>query len=144
MKIYTSNFSSVKNLVKQGIVPIGTVIFPPKWYTGLNYQVLAPRPEMLKMSETVYVLKYMEILARLKPEVVIQDLVKLGNGKDVALLCFEKPGDFCHRQLVCKWLNDFLESVGSDVKVSEFVYDPFNVIDPGPSENDLPTQTSLF
>lgn len=27
------------------------------------------------------------------------------NGKDIALICYEKPSDFCHRHLVAEWLN---------------------------------------
>ena len=28
-----------------------------------------------------------------------------GYDKDVALVCYEKPSDFCHRHLVADWLN---------------------------------------
>ncbi|NTV02456.1 MAG: DUF488 domain-containing protein [Chlorobiaceae bacterium] len=28
-------------------------------------------------------------------------------GEDVVLLCFERPSDFCHRQLVSKWLRQY-------------------------------------
>ena len=38
---------------------------------------------------------------------VIQELTALGGGHDVILLCFEKPGEFCHRHLVVQWLNQF-------------------------------------
>ena len=32
-------------------------------------------------------------------------LVPNVNGKDIALICYEKPSDFCHRHLVAEWLN---------------------------------------
>jgi uncharacterized protein (DUF488 family) len=38
---------------------------------------------------------------------VIEDLQKIANTKDtdkIILLCYEKPGDFCHRHLVADWL----------------------------------------
>lgn len=30
--------------------------------------------------------------------------MKLSGGKDIALICYEKPTDFCHRHLVAEWL----------------------------------------
>ena len=33
-------------------------------------------------------------------------LVPNVNGKNIALICYEKPSDFCHRHLVAEWLND--------------------------------------
>ena len=39
---------------------------------------------------------------------VIQELTALGGGHDVILLCFEKPGEFCHRHLVAQWLKSNL------------------------------------
>jgi hypothetical protein len=29
------------------------------------------------------------------------------KGKDIALVCYEKPEDFCHRHLVAEWLKKF-------------------------------------
>lgn len=26
-------------------------------------------------------------------------------GKEICLICYEKPSDFCHRHLVADWLN---------------------------------------
>ena len=30
----------------------------------------------------------------------------MSDNRDIALLCFEKPSDFCHRHLVASWLNE--------------------------------------
>lgn len=27
------------------------------------------------------------------------------DSEDIALICYEKPSDFCHRHLVAEWLN---------------------------------------
>jgi uncharacterized protein (DUF488 family) len=41
---------------------------------------------------------------------VVFELNELANGRfkdtDIALICYEKPSDFCHRHLVSKWLNE--------------------------------------
>ena len=42
---------------------------------------------------------------------VLKDLTDLINsvndhiGKEICLICYEKPSDFCHRHLVADWLN---------------------------------------
>ena len=30
----------------------------------------------------------------------------MAGTEDIALVCYEKPGDFCHRHLVADWLNE--------------------------------------
>lgn len=37
----------------------------------------------------------------LNPNDILKEL-----GEDAVLLCYEKPGDFCHRHLVSQWLNE--------------------------------------
>ena len=39
-----------------------------------------------------------------------------GKGKDIALICYEKPGEFCHRNIVREWLKEF------GYKVEEYVF----------------------
>ena len=38
---------------------------------------------------------------------VVKELYKLAEksqDEDIVLICYEKPGDFCHRHLVANWL----------------------------------------
>lgn len=37
-------------------------------------------------------------------DVIMRELSELSEGKDVALICYEKSSDFCHRHLVAEWL----------------------------------------
>ena len=46
---------------------------------------------------------YDKILNELDPYQVFKEL-----GENSVLLCYEKPGQFCHRHLVAKWLMDNL------------------------------------
>ena len=63
-----------------------------------------------------------EVLGPLNPQKVLDDIQalipeKIRNGMSapvwendnvhVVLLCYEKRGDFCHRHLVSKWINDW-------------------------------------
>lgn len=107
--IYTSYFANVRRLPPE-IVPVSIALYSPRWFSGLCYRKLAPTVDILrewKSNPDVerYVRLYQsDILARLSPYSVACDLMIMSEGKDVALLCYERPGDFCHRHLVADWL----------------------------------------
>lgn len=118
-EIKTSYFGNIKKLEAAGIKTISISRYPPKWYSGLQLQKLAPTGPMLKMKDAEYTLKFKEILSKLNPNEVKAELESMGNGKPVAMLCFERPQDFCHRHLVAAWLN---ESCGTNI--TEFGVEP--------------------
>ena len=111
MKIYTSYFANIKKLPKN-IIPISISRFPPKWFNGIMFKQLAPSKEILlnyKGNHKLYIQKYTaEILDNLNATDIYNQLQELSNGYDIALVCFEKPTDFCHRHIVSKWLNEKL------------------------------------
>ena len=132
MKIYTSYFSNGAKLTKAGIMMIGIALYTPKWFTGLSNKYVSPSWDILHNSKSKedYVQRFnSEILAHRDPKAFFSAIEKMANGKDVALCCFEKPDDFCHRHLVAKWLNEKL-----GVQVEEF----------GISKNPVYSEQSLF
>ena len=113
--IYTSYFAKLKSL-PDNIVPISICGKAPDWYEGLQYKKLAPKYDFfMKWKENhdndYYIKCYKEqVLNKLNVEDVIFDLVGILNVNediDIALLCYEKPSDFCHRHLLAKWLNKY-------------------------------------
>lgn len=112
MKIYTTYFSRLKDLV-DGIVPISIAIKAPAGYDILTYRALAPTWAILKAykdskDKGAYIEEYTEqILSKLTVEQVVDELAFLSNGQDVALVCWEKPSEFCHRQLISEWFNNY-------------------------------------
>lgn len=109
MLIYTSYFAQVKNLPSD-IVPISIAA---KQVPGWRYQVykaLAPTYNILydykrDGDKDHYIAAYLrDVLRHLSPEKVVVDLEKLSDGKDIALICYEKSGSFCHRHVVARWL----------------------------------------
>lgn len=76
---------------------------------------LAPTPELLNVGKsnsdkTEYIKRYKEeVLGVLDPNEVARDI-----GHNGVIMCYEKVGDFCHRNLVADWLRYY----GYDV--SEF------------------------
>ena len=121
MKIYTSYFANLKNLEKEDILPIGICCYPPKWFNGPNLGAIAPTPDILekcKSSHAEYEKRYKaEVLSIFKDvSTLINKISYISGGKDVALCCYEKPSDFCHRHIVAKWLE---EQAGIEVKEFE-------------------------
>lgn len=115
MKIYTSYFGNLRKLRENNIVPVSIARWKPKFYEGATMLSLAPTVYMLKQaSEEEYLKMYDDILHKLDLKEITKSLYYLGGGNDIALLCYEKPGDFCHRHL----LADFLNKNGYEV--SEF------------------------
>lgn len=110
--IYTSYFAKLKSL-PDNIIPISICGKAPDWYKGLQYKKLAPKYDFfMKWKENHdndYYIKCFNsrVLSNLYPEMVLMDLIELANDceKDICLICYEKPSDFCHRHLVADWLN---------------------------------------
>ena len=107
IRIYTSNYKKGG----KGNVEISIAGKCHDGYTGLEYKKLAPKlgfwKEWHKTRDNDYYIQhfYDEVLSHLNPEEVVLKLAELSNGRDVCLLCYEEPGEFCHRFLVSEWLN---------------------------------------
>jgi hypothetical protein len=101
----------------------------PTWYVGKEYKLLAPKYWFFKKykedHDKEFYIKhfYLEVLNPLDPQKVYDDL-----GENAVLLCYEKPGDFCHRFIVAEWLYYNL-----DIKIPEFGYN----ITTEPEHNEL-------
>jgi hypothetical protein len=108
--LQTSNFSRAGR--DPSIKCVSIALYAPRGYPKVRrYPALAPTRQMLKMGEAEYRAAYQEILDRLDPRKVYQEL-----GEDAVLLCWEKPGEFCHRRLVAEWLEKHL-----GVEIPEYV-----------------------
>ena len=112
--IYTGYWAKTKEYEKENLVSVGISGWSPNGYTGKTYKKLAPKYSWWKewhdkkLGTDWYTAKYKEtVLQPLNPYTVIQELTALGDRRDVILLCFEKPDEFCHRHLVAQWLNQF-------------------------------------
>ena len=108
--IYTSYFAQLKN-IPDNIVPITNCGKAPDWYTGIQYKKLAPKYDFFvkwkQNNDNNYYIKCFieQVLSKLNAKDVEQELYKLSNNKDVVLICYEKPENFCHRHIVSAWLN---------------------------------------
>ena len=109
--IYTSYYGNLRNISKN-IFRIAISRTSPIDQLAPTYKDLMPTLEdLFKYRATndwaVYESNYKaDVLSKLNPDDVVKDLYDLSGGRDVVLLCYEKPPRFCHRQIVAKWLND--------------------------------------
>ena len=111
--IYTSYFSNYKQF-PAGSVVVSIAQFAPKGWKGLELRSLAPPKEKLMMyknheiDEKVFEWWY---LIQLNKDVNLRDrVIKLLQGLEekygnVVLCCYEKKGEFCHRQVLREWLD---------------------------------------
>ena len=107
--IYTGRFDDVQKYEKAGLIPVSIAGWAPEDYHGIQFKTLAPKYSWWKewrdqhLSNDWYRVKYQEtVLDKLNPKVIANRLNSF--GKDVVLLCYERPEEFCHRQLVAHWL----------------------------------------
>ena len=133
MKVYTSYFGNSSKLAKANVMVVGITLYPPKWFYGPNLREVAPTPQIFAISnqpDEVYNPRFRrEVLGKVNPQEFYEKLKQLGHGKDVALCCYEKPDDKCHRFLVAEWLEQNL-----GIEVPEF----------GVSKNPKVVQADLF
>lgn len=124
MRIYTGYYGNMR--AYQGMTCVAISLSVPKWLSAplSNIRELNPKPWMLHMEKEQYTEAYNRILAKLSARKIIDFINTVSDGKPVVLLCFEKPCDFCHRELVAAWLNrelglDVQEYVKPDAAESE-------------------------
>jgi len=73
------------------------------------FSKLAPGKWFNSVSEEEYrVLFAEEVLAVLDPQATWDALHALAGPHEPILLCWEKPGEFCHRRIVATWFEEHL------------------------------------
>ena len=127
--IYTTYFSKLKDL-PSNIIPIAICGKSPDWYRGLEYKKLAPKYSFFKVwketHDNEFYIKCFEeqVLNNLNVLDVVTDLYSMisdpsiqqylymvncppwaNDRYHIALVCYEKPDNFCHRHLVAEWFN---------------------------------------
>lgn len=110
--IYTTYFAKLRSL-PEDIIPVAICAKPPTGFKGYTFKQLAPKYEAFKYYKETgdieqFIKDYNEqVLSGLAPSRVHDTLYELTGVSmfthDIALVCYEKPTDFCHRQLVADW-----------------------------------------
>lgn len=116
MRIWTTYYANLKNLPEY-ILPVSIAGWAPKGWDGEEYKKVAPKKswfwEYKKTGDQeFYVTKYYEtVLLGLSKESVVKDLENVLSRhpecSEVALVCYEKSSDFCHRHILAAWLENY-------------------------------------
>jgi len=137
MKIYTSYFGNLKEIKKRDILPLSIAVVNPKYISGVSqFHYFCPPYKLVQaaksgdISRERYDVVYNEQLSRLKIKDILKDLNTISDGRDVALLCYEKDRNECHRDNVAKWIEN-----ESGIIVEELY---------SPTKNKKVTQLKLF
>ena len=76
------------------------------------YRKLQPGPLFSSLSAPGFIERYQtEVLDRLDPQQVVDELHALADGRVPVLVCFEQPNrppTWCHRSLTASWLSEAL------------------------------------
>jgi uncharacterized protein YeaO (DUF488 family) len=83
----------------------------PDWYKGKQLPQYAPTWEMIvaykdnALTSDEYALQYISLLKsrHQSPQKIVDALPDKSR-----LLCYESPGDFCHRRVLAQWVEDEL------------------------------------
>lgn len=124
MNIYTSNFASAHRFDPARYCLVSISRFAPKGWEGFQVRTLAPSACLLRefksgaIDEAGYTDRYMAYLDGIGVRSDFKVMALWAQGRDIVLLCYEKPGAFCHRRLLAQWV---LENYGYDIK--EFSFD---------------------
>ncbi len=96
----TSNFKYYT-----GDMGVAICLYPPIDWSGLQFPSLAPPRHLFfdkkggRIDNATYEkIYYEEVLDKLDPQ-YIYDMFR-----NNVLLCWEEPGEFCHRRLVAQWI----------------------------------------
>jgi hypothetical protein len=98
--MFTSYFGNLKN-IPPVLEPVCIARGKPRFvkFNGRVELALAPTPAMLKMPRDQFDAAFAAQLATLDPKEIQARL-----GDNAVLLCWEKPGEGCHRRIVAEWL----------------------------------------
>ena len=118
--IYTSYFAKLKKLQawmnksKVSVTTMSIASMSPKWYQGLKAvdipetAIIVPPKRLVidylkgRIDSDEYTKVYYKQLQENKKAI----LLAASCFDDFVLLCYEKPGEFCHRNLLSIWLSD--------------------------------------
>lgn len=118
--IVTSYFANWRRLVKDGFTIVSVASHSPRSFLGIRWTQVAPRYALVcshkagELTDTQFQERYLQQLTEsVLPDYLIETLksYELSYGK-VALCCYEKPSDFCHRHI----LADYIKQTGINVK----------------------------
>lgn len=120
--IYTGYFANTTKYKEAGLTTISIAGKAPSFYNDLEFKHFAPTWKIFKQWKDGQIDNF-QYTEQFKEE-VLNKLDKQGIKEfldsfeqDIILLCYERPGDFCHRHIVADWLESSLGYVVNEYEV---------------------------
>lgn len=109
---YTSYFGNIKKIDRSKYKLVSITNSKPSFCDNsiANWSFLGPSKDLLykyknnEISQEGYSQIYFKFLKENWNN--LKDFIILNKNKNIVMLCYEKSSDFCHRHLLCKFLND--------------------------------------
>ena len=114
--MYTGYYAKRSEYERLGYSCVSIATFAPEWYDGPEYKKISPGRKILSewrngphRGDTDWYAEQFRnnILNNLAASCVVSDLEYIAGVPEtsIVLMCYERPGDFCHRHLVAEWLS---------------------------------------
>lgn len=122
MAVYTSYFGAARKFPKDKFIKTAVCYLVPRGI-GIWNSVVPPAELVFglkrgEITKEYYEDQYYKMLLDRK-EQIANNIPYLKNGeRDVVLLCYEKPNDWCHRHILARFLNTEF-----DLDVSEYNFE---------------------
>lgn len=109
--IYTGYYAQTKKYTDAGLTTIAISGSIPSFYKGIYAKEFAPRYGVFQqwkqglIDDMQYTELYKSYLNTLDTD-KIRRYFNTMKDLDVVLLCYERPGQFCHRHILADWLEN--------------------------------------
>ena len=100
--MFTSYFSHPE--IRKNPLAVSIARYTPRWWgKGRRYIALAPSADLLRRSQNG--LSWQEYRREYTAQLDALDALQVYEAlKNSILVCYEAPGDLCHRRLVAEWI----------------------------------------
>lgn len=108
-ELFTGYFANTKKYILAGYTPVSVAGKTPDFFEGDRWLDFAPRKELFtqwkngEISDIEYGREYMSYLDTIPAE-DIEELRDLTRTAKFVMCCYEKSGDFCHRNYLSLFL----------------------------------------
>lgn len=122
MTVYTSYFGKARKFPKDKFIKTAVCYSAPRgigiWNSVVPDADLVFGKKRGEISAEEYEDRYIQMLVDRKDQIA-QNIPYLQNGeRDVVLMCYEKPEDWCHRHILAAFLNTYFY-----LNVKEYVFE---------------------
>jgi hypothetical protein len=113
VELGTSRYQASELIVASGLIPVGITVGRPRWlptYAGERpvYMKEAAPYGLLGMEDrAAFTERYLARLNTIGIDLFLRRFVEISDahdGRGLVFLCFEADGEFCHRHLFARWL----------------------------------------